>query len=76
MISMIDLKNYMKIFLACIISTVILVINNMTIHIDSSFITIIETSILYFAIYGLLLLIMKENIVKEIISNFKTRVFK
>lgn len=76
MISMIDIKNYMKILFACIISTVILAINNMTIHIDSSFITIIETGILYFAIYGLLLLIMKENIVKEITSNLKSRLIK
>ena len=74
--SMFDIKNYIKILFACIIPIVILVINNMTIHIDSSFITIIETGILYFAIYGLLLLIMKENIVKEITSNLKSRLIK
>lgn len=74
--NMINMTNYMKILLASIIGTVALLLNNMYIHINSSFLSILETGILFFGLYGIILLIFKEKIIIEIFTNIKAKLIK
>lgn len=54
---------------SAIIATFILLANNYFIYIDSAFFSIIETGLLFFITYGIVLIITKEHITKEVINN-------
>lgn len=66
---MIEIKNIIKILLCSIIATIVLVINNIFIDINISLFSIIETGIVFFSFYGIMLLVLKEQFTIEIVTN-------
>ena len=73
-VKLIDLKNQLKIVLACFLSSVFLVLNNYLLDINnSSFIFLMETSILFFGVYGIWLIVLKERLIISNLKNFKYR---
>lgn len=67
--SMLQIQNIFKIFISGIVATLILLTNNYFIHIDSTFLSIIETGFLFFITYGVILIITREQITQEAINN-------
>ena len=67
--NMLQIQNIIKIFISGIVATLILLTNNYFIHIDSTFFSIIETGLLFFISYGIILIITREQITQEAINN-------
>lgn len=72
----IDLKNQVKIISACFISIIILVLNNLFIRVNSSFISLLETSVLFFGTFGIILILLKEEMLFSSICNMRNKLFK
>ena len=66
---MLEMKNIIKIIVSSIIATFALIFNNAFININNSFFAIIETGLIFFFIYGIALIIMKESILMEVLTN-------
>ena len=72
----IDLKNQVKIISACFISIIFLVLNNLFIRVNSSFISLLETSVLFFGTYGIMLILLKEEMLISNIRGMQNKLFK
>lgn len=72
----VEIKNISKIVVAVIISAVLVIVNDYFININSSFLSIMESGILFFSVYGILLLIFKENMLTELRRGFSLKLKK
>lgn len=71
---LIDLKNFIKIFISGVFSFMVLVAFNSFTSIGNSFFNLVATAVVYFSVYGLLVLVLKEKTINDIFKQFISKI--